>query len=120
MLDPLIAYMLLAKAQYNEPSVASSYNIGPNDEGCVTTGDLVDLFTEKWGDGLAWINKSDGGPHEATFLKLDCTKFKRKFGWEPRLDIEEAVTKTVEWTKNYLENGDIQKCMDEQIKGVMK
>ena len=55
------------------------YNVGPDDRDCSETGRLVDLFVSKWGDGIKWINQYDGGPHEANFLKLDCSKLKKVF-----------------------------------------
>ena len=66
-----------------------------------TTGQLVDLFCEAWGDGLSWINQSDGGPHEANFLKLDCSRVKRVFGWTPRWGVKDAIRLTVEWCREY-------------------
>ena len=48
---------------------------------CFQTGALVELFVNKWGEGMRWVNKYDGGPHEANFLKLDCSKLKKTFGW---------------------------------------
>ena len=56
------------------------------------------------------------GPHEANFLKLDCSKIKSIFGWKPKWNIDMAIEKTVEWTKEYLAGGNISDCMDRQIK----
>lgn len=58
----------------------------------------------------------DGGPHEASFLKLDCSKIKQVFGWQPRWHVEAAVEKTVEWSKIYMHNEDVTSCMRKQIK----
>jgi len=82
----------------------------------VTTGELADLFCEAWGKGIKWIDKFEGGPHEANFLKLDCSKIKRAFDWRPRYEVKEAVEKTVEWTKAYLKEADMLTFMDLQIK----
>lgn len=116
VLEPLAIYLTIAQAQYIDGSKAGYYNVGPDDCDCVTTGKLVDLFCEKWGKSVTWINKSDNGPHEACFLKLDCSKIKRIFGWTPRWGIEEAIEKTVEWSKAYLNNEDVAACMNTQIK----
>ena len=116
VLEPLQMYLMIVKEQYEDASKAGFYNVGPDDCDCVTTGDLVDLFVNAWGDGLKWVNKSDGGPHEANFLKLDCSKVKRVFGWQPRWHVEEAIQKTVEWSKVYAAGGDIPACMEDQIK----
>lgn len=115
VLEPLQMYLTIVKEQYEDASKAGFYNVGPDDCDCVTTGDLVDLFVKSWDDGLAWVNQSDGGPHEANFLKLDCAKVKRVFGWQPRWHVEEAVQKTVEWSKVYAAGGDISACMEQQI-----
>ena len=123
VLEPLKIYLLIAKKQYEDKTMSGFYNVGPDDRDCITTGRLVDLFCEKWnkneqnGNCVKWINKAEANaPHEANFLKLDCSKIKRVFGWKPRWGVEEAVEKTVEWSKVYFKGEDIPKCMDEQIK----
>ena len=123
VLEPLAIYLTIAKAQYEDKKYAGFYNVGPDDRDCITTGQLVDIFCEKWNDtehgggNLAWINQAEANaPHEANFLKLDCSKIKRVFGWKPRWSVNEAIGKTVEWSKVYLSSGDVCACMDAQIK----
>lgn len=120
VLDPVMAYLMIAKEQYENIEYAGNYNIGPDEDNCLTTGELVTLFCKKWnekfGTSISWINTHDGGPHEAQFLKLDCSKIKRVFGWNVRWNITEAIEKVIEWTSVYLEHKDIAKCMDQQIK----
>lgn len=120
VLEPLFAYLLIARRQYEDNSFAGWYNVGPDERDCVTTGKLVSLFCEKWGEGLEWENICAGGPHEANFLKLDSSRLKTVFGWRPRWGIEDAVEKTVEWTKCWLSGGDIPACMEGQIKEYME
>ena len=115
VLEPVMAYLMIAERQYEDGSFADYYNVGPDDLDCVTTGDIVTMFCEKWGEGLKWFNKYDGGPHEANFLKLDCSKLKTTFGWKPRWNVAEALDKVVEWTKVYFADGDIPAIMDKQI-----
>lgn len=115
VLEPLFAYLMIAAAQYEDGKFADYYNVGPDDVDCFQTGALVDLFVTKWGEGLKWINRYDGGPHEANFLKLDCSKLKMTFDWKPRWNLETAVEKVVEWSKCWLANGDIRICMDRQM-----
>ena len=86
--------------------------MGPDDVDCFQTGALVDLFVQKWGNGLKWINQYDGGPHEANFLKLDCAKLKTTFGWTPRWNLEQAIEKTVEWTKAWQRDPEANKIRD--------
>lgn len=115
VLEPLYAYLMIAAKQYEDPKFAGYYNVGPDDVDCFKTGALVDLFVKKWGDDLKWINRYDGGPHEANFLKLDCSKLKSSFGWKPRWNLDTAIEKVVEWTKCWHSNGNIEECMKNQI-----
>ena len=115
VLEPLYAYLMIAARQYQDSKYAGWYNVGPDDVDCFQTGALVDLFVSKWGDGIKWVNRYDGGPHEANFLKLDCSKLKGTFGWKPRWNLSEAMDKIVEWSKCWLSGGDVRACMDRQI-----
>lgn len=120
VLEPLYAYLVIAMKQYEDKKYADYYNVGPDDVDCFQTGALVDLFVSKWGEGMKWVNKYDGGPHEANFLKLDCSKLKATFGWSPRWNLDEAMEKIVEWSKIWLEGGDVRACMDKQILEFLK
>lgn len=115
VLEPLHAYLMIASHQAVYPECADFYNVGPEEKDCINTGELVQMFCDKWGAGASWVARSEEGPHEANFLKLDCSRIKRKLGWKPVWNIDKAVEKTVEWTKIYLQKGDIIKCMDQQL-----
>ena len=120
VLEPLLAYLMIAQKQYKDGAYAGWYNVGSDDCDCVTTGELVDQFCAKWGGDAKWENKWMGGPHEANFLKLDCTKIKKTFGWQPRWHISDAIEKTCEWTKVWFADGDIPNTMDKQIAEYME
>ncbi len=119
VLEPLSMYLTIAKEQYLNKDYADYYNIGPNDEDCVETAKLVDLFCKYFNQNndekIQWINKSDNGPHEATFLKLNNNKIKETFNWKATWNIEKAIEKTVEWIKVYLNNENIAQCVNNQI-----
>ncbi len=115
VLEPLYAYLLIAKRQYEDPGFAGWYNVGPDDVDCFQTGALVDLFVSKWGEGLTWVDRYDGGPHEANFLKLDCTKLKQTFGWRPRWNLATAVEMVVRWSRVWQKGGDLRGEMDEEL-----
>lgn len=120
VLEPLYAYLMIAKGQYADKTLAGWYNVGPDDCDCVTTGELATLFCETWGQGQKWINRWMGGPHEASFLKLDCAKIKQTFGWTPRWHIAEAIAQTIAWTRVWMEGGDIPAEMDREIWAFLK
>lgn len=115
VLEPLYAYMMIAAKQYDDGKYAGYYNVGPDDVDCFQTGALVDLFVKKWGDNIKWVDRFDGGPHEANFLKLDCSKLKTTFEWKPRWNLDTAVEMVVQWTKCWLNGGDVGSCMNSQI-----
>lgn len=116
VLEPVCTYLMLAQKQYEDKSFAGEYNVGPDDRDCVNTGTLVDLFCKCWGEEAKWKNISEkNAPHEANFLKLDCSKIKSKLNWQPRWHIEEAIQMVVEWSKVYLKQKDINDVMLKQI-----
>ena len=117
VLEPVCAYLELAKLQYEDQKrYEGSYNVGPDDCDCVTTGELVDLFCRLWGEGAVWEDVSEkNAPHEAGFLKLDCSKIKSVVGWRPKWHIEDAVANSVSFSKVYLAGGDILTEMKKQI-----
>ena len=115
VLEPLYAYLMIAAKQYESYEYSGSYNVGPNDSDCFQTGEVVKLFTRLWGNHLEWICEKNEGPHEANFLKLDCSKLKSIFGWKPHWNLEKAIDCTIEWTKCWQNAGDINRCMEKQI-----
>ena len=48
VLEPLAAYLMIAKSQYEDGKYAGFYNVGPDDCDCVTTGTLVEMFCKNW------------------------------------------------------------------------
>lgn len=133
VLEPLFVYLMVAMRQYENSIYAGNYNVGPDDTNNVTTGILADRFCYFWNldneseeDHLKYKIQGDGGPHEAGFLKLDCTKLKSVFLWEPTWDIDETLIKIVSFEKlrKHLEDSkagkekmaeDLYACMIDQI-----
>ena len=124
VLEPLNIYLTIAKAQYEDKSKAGFYNVGPDDADCVTTGDIVNKFCAAWNnsDGansfgtVSWENRHDGGPHEANFLKLDCSLIKQVFGWKPVWGIDKAIEMVVRFSqRRILEPEKVAEEMDNEI-----
>ena len=118
VLEPLFAYLLIAARQYESREMASEYNVGPDECDCVTTGKLMDIFCAAWGSGASWECRLAEQPHEAAFLKLDCSKLKQALGWKPCWHIEEAVRRCCDWAKADAE-GQGRACMEQQIRDYM-
>lgn len=117
VLEPLAVYLTIAAKQYEDRKYQGYYNVGPDDCDCVTTGNLVDLFCKYWGECATWENQAEeNAPHEANFLKLDCSKIKSVFGWKPRWHIDECVKKVCQFSKVWIADGDVPAEMDKEIK----
>lgn len=115
ILEPLAAYLELAERQHKDPSMVGAYNVGPDESGCVTTGELADIFCREWG-GAEWNNIGEANaPHEAGLLMLDHSKITSALGWKPKWDIRTAVRKTCEWEKGLLSGENVAEIMDRQI-----
>ena len=120
VLDPVYAYLMIAEAQFKDGEHAGSYNVGPSEEDCVTTGRLASLFSELWGEGQTWKTvKADAMPPESRTLRLDCSRLRDVFGWSPRWKVREALDRTIEWTRVYVSHGNVAACMDRQIEAFL-
>lgn len=116
VLEPLAVYLTIAQKQYEDKKYQGFYNVGPDDCDCVTTGDLVDLFCKYWGEDVKWENQAEANaPHEANFLKLDCSKIKATFGWRPRWHIDECMDMVCRFSKVWISGGDVPAEMDREI-----
>ena len=120
VLESLYAYLLILARQYENASNAGNYNVGPDEADCIRTEELVKLFAKAWGQGVNWVSQCSRGPHEANYLKLDCSRLKQILGWKPSWNIEKAIEMTVEWSKCWVLHEDVKKCMDLQIETFLK
>ncbi|MCI2047945.1 MAG: CDP-glucose 4,6-dehydratase [Faecalibacterium sp.] len=116
VLEPLGVYLLLAQKQAEDGRFAGSYNVGPDDCDCLTTGELTELFCHTWGDGARWEDCSEpNAPHEANFLKLDCSKLKTTFGWQPRWHIAACMENICAFARIWQSGGNVPAEMDREI-----
>jgi len=116
VLEPLSGYLLLAEKLYSEQShYAEAWNFGPNDADARPVQAIVERLTSQWGDGASWALDGDEHPHEATFLKLDCSKARNRLGWQPRWNLERALDEIVAWYKAAARQEDMRAVTLEQI-----
>lgn len=117
VLEPIAAYLMIVMKQAENKKYAGYYNIGPRDEDCITTGKLADAFVEHWGESAVWENKAEANaPHEASFLKLDCSKARETFGWNPVWNVDQAIKETVSWYKAWDSGCDMYSFTQGQIR----
>ncbi|MBI4385159.1 MAG: CDP-glucose 4,6-dehydratase [Nitrospinae bacterium] len=102
VLEPIQGYLTLAKKLFLEgPAYAEGWNFGPADSDARPVSYIADRVTRLWGDGASWRLDAGEHPHEAHYLKLDCSKSMTRLGWSPRWDLDTALKKTAEWYKTY-------------------
>lgn len=116
VLEPLSGYMLLAENLYAEPTVYSeAWNFGPDDHDVKPVGWIADYITQQWSSNSQWLPDAGKHPHEATYLKLDCSKVKSRLGWQPRLSLPANLALTIAWYKAFQSGEDMRSFTQEQI-----
>jgi len=116
VLEPLSGYLMLAQKLYEEgPRYAEAWNFGPDDSDAKPVEWLVQRLCAKWGSGASYSIDKGRHPHEAHYLKLDCSKAKSELGWQPRWGLEKALESIVAWTQTYQQSLDLQKICVKQI-----
>jgi len=116
VLEPLNGYLMLAERLYNKGiAFAEGWNFGPFDHDAKTVEWVVKKFCEEWGNAPGYAIENAVQLHEAHYLKLDCAKAMTALGWIPKWDVETALHKVIEWTKDYQSGGDVRTTCYKQI-----
>jgi CDP-glucose 4,6-dehydratase len=117
VLEPLHGYMMLAEKLYTEGAPwAQAWNFGPHDSDTRPVSWIADKLTALWGGNAQWrteVRKDQ--PHEANWLKLDCSKARQTLGWIPRWDLPRSLGAIVEWQQAWLADRDMTDFTLEQI-----
>ena len=116
VLDPLSGYMLLARRLWLDgDAYAGGWNFGPDEDGAKSVQYLINQLIERWGPEASAVLDDGAHPHEATYLRLDCSKARTKLGWQPRLSFNDALDWTVEWYRTAEEEEDLRAFTIDQI-----
>jgi CDP-glucose 4,6-dehydratase len=98
VLEPLSGYLLLAQALVTKGACfAEAWNFGPPDHDCVPVEILVKKLCAAWGNGVRYQLSSDQGPHEASFLKLNCSKSISRLRWQPQWNLDTTMHSIAQW-----------------------
>ncbi len=116
VLEPLSGYLLLAQRLYQDGNiVAAPWNFGPADEDAKPVEWIVQRICEQWGQGAGYEVDTGEHPHEAHYLKLDCSKSRSELGWKPLWSLEKALATIIDWTRHYCSGDDLRTVCLEQI-----
>jgi CDP-glucose 4,6-dehydratase len=115
VLEPLSGYLVLAEELYLKGDLfAEGWNFGPKDEDCQSVEWILNSMIKSWGEGASWKLDVNNNPHEAGFLKLDCSKAAQQLKWEPKWNLEFTLKAIVNWHKAWMNKEDIKKeCLKE-------
>jgi len=115
VLEPLSGYLVLAQELFlNGDDFAEGWNFGPKDEDCKPVSWILDEMVSHWGNNASWSLDKNNNPHEAGFLKLDCSKASNRLKWNPKWDLQLTLKSIVDWHQLYTNGGDIKKqCLKE-------
>jgi CDP-glucose 4,6-dehydratase len=116
VLEPLSGYLMLAQKLVEEGATYSEgWNFGPGDEDAQPVQWIVEKLTGTWGEGASWVLDGGDHPHEAHYLKLDCSKAKARLNWQPRWHLDVALGAIIDWHRAYRQNKDMRELSLAQI-----
>jgi CDP-glucose 4,6-dehydratase len=116
VLEPLSGYLALAEHLFaGGAHYAQGWNFGPLDEDARPVEWLVQRLCAWWGEGAGYLLDAGEHPHEAHYLKLDCSKARAELDWHPRWGLDKALHSIVEWTRAYLAKENMLECCCKQI-----
>jgi len=116
VLEPLTGYLFLAQKLYTEGTLfAEAWNFGPDENDAKNVQWLVNSMCSMWGNGASYSIDTNPQPHEANYLKLDCSKAKAKLGWYSKMNITETLESIIVWNKLRLSGKDVREITNEQI-----
>ncbi|WP_343710970.1 CDP-glucose 4,6-dehydratase [Kosakonia radicincitans] len=108
VLEPLSGYIAIAQRLYEEgPAFAEGWNFGPHEDDAMPVQFIVETMVKIWGDDAAWLLDGNEHPHEAHYLKLDCSKARMRLGWQPRWNLVETLERIVKWHKAWIAGEDM-------------
>ncbi len=121
VLEPLSGYLSLAEKLYkNGNKYACAWNFGPKDTDAKPVEWIVKRMCAKWGNNAVYTIDKGRHPHEAHYLKLNCSKAKTEMNWIPRWNLAKAIDKTIEWTLAYKKKENLHKMCLKQINEYME
>lgn len=121
VLEPLNGYLTLAARLYEKgPRYAEAWNFGPDDTDAQNVEWITQKICENWGDNASYRIDTNPQPHEANYLKLDCSKAKAELDWYPRWNIQKTLSSIVEWNKAWLAGDNLRQTCLNQIDDFFK
>jgi len=117
VLEPLRGYLTLAKKLFTEgESFTGAWNFGPDDNDAHTVRWIIEKMCNFWANNVSFEVTTSQQPHEANYLKLDCSKAKKLLNWFPNWTLEKALISIIDFTKARQSDENLQTVCIKQIK----
>ena len=121
VLEPLSGYLMLAEKLYkNGDKYAEAWNFGPKEEDTKTVEWIINKISKQLGEETRWAYDDGDHPHEANYLKLDCSKAHNILLWKPKWSLDHALIKIIEWYRDELTGKNVKEKTLSQINEYMK
>jgi CDP-glucose 4,6-dehydratase len=110
VLEPLSGYLSLAEklASGEGSTYGEAWNFGPADDDARPVQWIVERMIERWGGNASWVRDEQPQPHEASYLRLDCSKARARLGWKPRWNLANALSAIIDWQRAYVDGTDMR------------
>jgi CDP-glucose 4,6-dehydratase len=106
VLESLSGYLLLGQLLLaGESSFADAWNFGPEPSGNRTVATVLELLQREWPE-MRWHVTREAQVHEARLLYLDITKAKTRLAWQPVWSLEQTLSATARWYRDFSRTGD--------------
>lgn len=120
VLEPISGYLHLASSLIQNPeNFAQGWNFGPNEDSVLPVHQVVSEVIKLWGCG-SYSVIPDNKMHEAGLLMLDINKSKSQLAWQPVYDLNQTLNQTVNWYKEFYNNGEMPEFTVNQIINYIK
>ncbi len=120
VLEPLSGYLMLAeKLSLNSAKYSGAWNFGPALQDVKSVEWIVNWLDSNY-KSSQWIIDDSHQPHEAAYLKLDCSKAQSELEWKPIWNLEQALSSVVNWHKAWLYGSDMKKICTQEIQSYME
>ena len=103
VLEPISGiFSLIEKMWYDPKNYSQPWNFGPlKSNSVISVSELVLKIISNWGMGN-WKNISNSPlEHESNLLMIDSTKANQNLNWSPVYSIDQAISETIKWYKQY-------------------
>lgn len=97
VLEPLCGYLTLAQKLWDQPDLASAYNLGPSPQDAASVEKIIKLASSACQYCAVSYQQDSDDVHEAHWLALETAKARSILGLHPHWSLAESIERTMAW-----------------------